>query len=204
MRLRPLWVRGQWQCCYGSFLSIIIETGTTAGYFPANVEDYYRSIFFDALDNINQCISSRFDQPGFQTYSKLEAVLLKGTAGECYDDELAVVMQLYSEDLEEQLLRSQLFLLKPHFKNSSPPGLMDVANFVAVVLGGSQTLVLVLVAPARNATSERCFSALCIVKTSLRSTMGQPRLNHLLILHAHKVITLALNNVNNIFGSLSS
>ena len=24
MRLRPLWVRGQWQCCYGSFLSIII------------------------------------------------------------------------------------------------------------------------------------------------------------------------------------
>ena len=25
MRLRPLWVRGQWQCCYGSFLSIIIS-----------------------------------------------------------------------------------------------------------------------------------------------------------------------------------
>ena len=24
MRLRPVWVRGQWQCCYGSFLSIII------------------------------------------------------------------------------------------------------------------------------------------------------------------------------------
>ena len=24
MRLRPLWVRGQWQCCYGSFLSIIL------------------------------------------------------------------------------------------------------------------------------------------------------------------------------------
>ena len=24
MRLRPLWVRGQWQCCYGSFLIIIL------------------------------------------------------------------------------------------------------------------------------------------------------------------------------------
>ena len=50
------------------------ETGSTAGYFPANVEEYYCSIFFDA---ITQCISTRFDQPGFQTYSKLEAVLLK-------------------------------------------------------------------------------------------------------------------------------
>ena len=25
VRLHPLWVRGQWQCCYGSFLSIIVE-----------------------------------------------------------------------------------------------------------------------------------------------------------------------------------
>ena len=40
------------------------ETGTASGYFPANVEDHYRSIF---LNTISQCISSRFDQPGFCT-----------------------------------------------------------------------------------------------------------------------------------------
>ena len=39
-------------------------------------------------------------------------------------------MQLYSEALEKQLLRSQLLLLKSHFKNKSPPGLIAVANFV--------------------------------------------------------------------------
>ena len=166
------------------------ETGTTAGYFSANVEDYYRSIFFEALDTITQCISTRFDQPGFQTYSKLEAVLLKGSAGDCYDNDLDVVMRLYPEDLEEQLLRSQLLLLKSHFKNSSPPGLMNIAKFVQenqqLLSEVVKLLVLVLVAPATNATSERCFSALRIVKTYLRSTMGQARLNHLLILHAHK------------------
>ena len=31
MRLRPLWVRGQWQCCYGSFLSIIITVFISSG-----------------------------------------------------------------------------------------------------------------------------------------------------------------------------
>ncbi len=45
---------------------------------------------------------------------------------------------------------------------------------------------LVLVMPATNATSERTFSALRRVKTYLRSTMSQKRLNHLMLLHIHK------------------
>ena len=40
--------------------------------------------------------------------------------------------------------------------------------------------------PATNATSECSFSALRRVKTYLRSTMMQERLNHLLVLHMHK------------------
>ena len=46
-------------------------------------------------------------------------------------------------------------------------------------------LKLVLVAPATNAVSERSTSALRRVKTYLRSTMTQERLNHLLLLHVH-------------------
>lgn len=50
-----------------------------------------------------------------------------------------------------------------------------------------ETLVkLVLVMPATNATSERTFSALRRIKTYLRSTMSQTRLNHLTLLHIHK------------------
>ena len=40
---------------------------------------------------------------------------------------------------------------------------------------------LILVMPATNAISERSFSALRRVKTYLRSTMKQTRLNHLMI-----------------------
>ena len=40
--------------------------------------------------------------------------------------------------------------------------------------------------PAKNAASERSFSALKRVKTYLRATTKEKRLNHLMILHAHK------------------
>ena len=60
---------------------------------------------------------------------------------------------------------------------------------------------LLLVMPATNATSERSFSALRRVKTYLRSSMGQMRLNNLMVLHVHKDLTdgLDLNEVGNEF-----
>ena len=51
------------------------EIGNSAGHVPATSEDHYRSIFFNAFNTIIQCISSRFDQSGYKTYSKFEAIL---------------------------------------------------------------------------------------------------------------------------------
>ena len=50
----------------------------------------------------------------------------------------------------------------------------------------SKLLKLILFLPATNCESERAFSALKRLKIYLRSTMGQERLNHLMILHVHK------------------
>jgi len=43
--------------------------------------------------------------------------------------------------------------------------------------------------PATNASSERAFSALRRLKTYLRNTMSQERLNHVMLLHVHKEMT---------------
>ena len=40
--------------------------------------------------------------------------------------------------------------------------------------------------PATNAVSERSFSAMKRIKTYLRSTMTNNRMNHLMIMHVHK------------------
>ena len=54
-------------------------------------------------------------------------------------------------------------------------------------------LQLLLVMPATNAMSERTFSALKRIKTYLRRTMMQARLNHLMIMHYHQDATDGLN-----------
>ena len=50
----------------------------------------------------------------------------------------------------------------------------------------SSQAALALVLPSTNAVSERTFSAMRRLKTYLRTTMKQDRLNHLLLLHVHK------------------
>ena len=52
---------------------------------------------------------------------------------------------------------------------------------------------LILVMPATNSTSERSFSALRRIKTYLRSTMKQKRLNSLMVSHVHKDLIDALD-----------
>ena len=52
---------------------------------------------------------------------------------------------------------------------------------------------ILLIIPATNATSERSFSALKRIKSYLRSTMTQGRLNHLMLLYYHQDLTDTLN-----------
>ena len=46
---------------------------------------------------------------------------------------------------------------------------------------------------ATNAISERSFSAMRRIKTYLRSTMSQGRLNATMVLHVHKMLTDGLD-----------
>ena len=55
---------------------------------------------------------------------------------------------------------------------------------------------LLLVMPATNAESERSFSAVRRIKSYLRSTMSQQRLDHLMVLHVHSDHTDKLNLVD--------
>jgi len=50
-------------------------------------------------------------------------------------------------------------------------------------------LKILMIVPCTNAVSERSASALRQVQTYLRTTMGQSRLNHLMVLHVHEEST---------------
>lgn len=59
-----------------------------------------------------------------------------------------------------------------------------------------QLAKFLLVAPATNAVSKRSFSALKRLKTYMRSTMGDNRLNSLMVRHVHKDKTDATNLID--------
>ena len=75
------------------------------------------------------------------------------------------------------------FLQSNHRLLSSLPDLKLVAN-------------LLLVMAATNAVSERSFSALKLIKTYLRSTQTQERLNNVMTLYVLKDLTDSLNMVD--------
>lgn len=161
--------------------------------FPTTVEEHYRILYFEALD----LITNRFDQPGYKTYGKVQALLLKAAASEPYEEELQFVLSFYGSDFESVLLKTHLEIFSLSFKPEGQITIKDILSFFHNCSSGqvdlmsqvSKLVKLLVVMPATNAASERSFSAVRRIKTYLRSTMSQQRLNHLMLLHIHRHLT---------------
>ncbi len=118
------------------------------------------------------------------------------------------VLYFYGSDFDPLLLPTHLELFSQHFSkehevngvvvvssilrsfSSSTPSQLELMSEV------SKLVKLLYVMPATNAESERSFSTVRRIKSYLRSTMSQQRLNHLMLLNIHKSFTDKLNLVD--------
>ncbi len=172
------------------------------------VEIHYRIIYFEALDLITSCIEDRYNQPGFKTYEKVQTLLLKAAFKESYDEEMQFVLYFYGSDFDPLLLPTHLELLSQHFfKEHEVNGVVVVSSILRYSSSSTPSQLelmsevcklvkLLYVMPATNAESERSFSTVRRIKSYLRSTMSQQRLNHLMLLNIHKSFTDKLNLVD--------
>lgn len=120
---------------------------------------------------------------------------------------------VYSQDIDCDRLRDQLCILSANcpnaIRNNTPTGIVKYIKGLGKKLDlfseVTKVVRLLLVMPASNASSERAFSAMRRVKTYLRSTMTQKRLNHCMILHCHHIKNdcLDLISVANEFVALN-
>ena len=185
------------------------ETGQSSGDFHTSVNLYFRQLYYEAIDNITNCLKSRFEQPGYKIYCNLETLLRKAAKKEAFEDELRFVCSFYKDDFKQELLSSQLLTFGIDFQRGSDASgsdvtIFDIRDYFQSLGTGKRELLsqvcqvmkLLLVMPATNATSERSFSALRRVKNYLRSSMTQKRLNDLMILHVHKELTDALHKTS--------
>jgi hypothetical protein len=157
------------------------ETGQAPAEFHSTPKDYYRQQYFEA-----------------------EQLLLKCVRGEDYQREVKLVSEFYRGDIHKANLQYQLRQLATIFEcdgKKEEAVLSDVLLYMREMTNRERLLLsevakvlkLVLVMPATNSTSERSFSTLRRIKTYLRSTMRQDRLNDLMILHVHKDKTNEMN-----------
>lgn len=170
-----------------------MEEGTGDYHFPRTPREHYRPTYVAILDQAVEAIKQRFDQPGFGIYQKMQDLLLRAIQGKPYLHLLATELtKLYGSDLDIQRLLTQLEMLQTTVSGpistfsdivkwfAENPGLTSMFSEVKVIIK------LILVLPATNAVSERSFSTLRRVKSYLRSTMTESRLNSLLTLHTYK------------------
>ena len=85
-----------------------------------------------------------------------------------------------------------------HLKNiSSVSTIAEIQSSSPLTLGVFSEVVklikVFMIIPITTATAERSFSSLRSLKSYLRSTMTQCRLNNILLLHCHKEMTDAID-----------
>ena len=89
-----------------------IEDGIAGTYhFPSTPKDYYRQIYFQAIDAATNCIKQRSDQPDFKRYVVLQEMFLKVIKDQSWENELREVCSIYSGDIDKCSLEAQLPLL---------------------------------------------------------------------------------------------
>jgi hypothetical protein len=153
----------------------------------ATAEELYCAQYFALIDETVQQLSSRFDatKSGISKYQALENMLLTGSV----DSNIC--------DLYPEMNAGTLSVELPMFKRQSACRCLtealqcmqkmvpDVQQLFPQV---KELLILLTVNPASSATAERSFSCLRRLKTWLRTTMSQQRLNSSAVCNTHRTI----------------
>ena len=175
-----------------------------------SVKEKYKALYLEALKTIISNVNQRFDK-GYEIVMNLENLLLKSAKGENYENELKTITDFYGSDLNKDDLKTQLLIYRSKFKELKKekivlddvvellkkPGYSDILSEIATVIK------LVCVLPATDAESERIFSKLKLVKTPIRNSMKQDRLNDIMMINVHseEAKSLSLAAVANEFAA---
>ena len=176
----------------------------------ATAEHYHRREYFEIMESLSGELDARFDQKGFHLAALVEATILDNCSGKSYPIPKEV-QDLYSKDLNIDRLQTQLSMLPDLVKSYVLEGkqitkvttirtLCDVLNAFPIVKDMlsevHSLLILYMTIPVTSSTAERTFSALRRLKSYMRSTMTQERLNNVMVAHIYKEITDRISLIN--------
>jgi hypothetical protein len=171
-----------------------LEEGCSAtGHQFGTPEEYYRSIFNQVVDQILTSLRNRFQKKVIDHLSHMERFLISNV-------DVKDVVQFYKEDfnIAKLTLHRDMFLDIAESQDCTISSVSNVVDFLSdaknkhiltMISEYVRFLKTVLTIPVTSCTCERSFSGLRRLKSYLRSTMGQKRLNNVAVLHIHRDLT---------------
>ena len=174
-------------------------TPETAHVFATH-QDKVLKMYFEALDMLHSAVNTRFSHPRMESLLMVEKLLLSSANRKMDEAALEVVLSVYGYDFHSNGARwkAQLLMLPQLLAaDDDQIQIKSTSDLIAsyqkmskdnLSLFGEITklMKLLLVCPASVASAERSFSDLRRLKTWLRSSISQPRLTHLALLHCHQ------------------
>ena len=197
-----------------------MDSGSAPHRFESPV-DYFCVQYFELMDLLLGEITQRFDQTSLSLPLAVQKLLLSSTNSSGGDDNLVAVPQVvvdaYSSDVNIKKLERQIEMLpdlvnvytaEQNVKKLTVTNVRTIAEMLLNVPSAKgmfteidKLIRVFFTIPITTATAERFFSVLRHIKTYLRSSMTEERLNNVILLHSHKDLTsnLDLKEVGQLF-----
>lgn len=153
-----------------------------------DVKQFYRQMYYEIIDMTVTSLTTRFEGDTLKHLRKVEAFALDKAENANY------VTSFYKEDFDGDrlALHRNMFLDITSQRNVELKSIQDIVTYLRshselydIVPEYLKFIKLLLVIPVSSCTAERSFSSLRRLKSFLRSTMSQKRLNDVMILNVH-------------------
>ena len=95
------------------------EEGEADSEFHTDPKAYFRQLYYEAVDLTVSSIKDRFQQPGYEVYSKLEQLLLKSCQGQDVTTELDFLCKFYKDDIQPEVLQAHTLTFGLEFQRAN-------------------------------------------------------------------------------------
>ncbi|KAJ8879762.1 hypothetical protein PR048_020370 [Dryococelus australis] len=176
------------------------NTNTSPPVQYSSPEQFLRQEYFAVIDRIKGEIESRFQHRGVAIYKVLENVLIKSSNGEVENirDQVLQICEHFKGDLNVERFTRQLAMLAELTAGRKINSVRNVLDSIRREQPQTRRLFseacpcskLLLVLPATSETAE------IRLKTWLRSTMTQERLDHIAVMAVHRDLVKDVSNLD--------
>ena len=137
-----------------------IEIGTGKPTYPVTAQDYYKRTYLEAIDLMMNAIDQLLDQPSFDTYAKMEFLLIKTLNSQDESEELKFIEIPYNDDVNISMLTAQMEILQVLLKDGDYFCSDDIIVKIKELLNPEREMIkkvitlckLILVNPATSAS----------------------------------------------------